>query len=143
MRPARTILPVLAIALAVAGCGDGKPDREQIESTVTSYYKAFGKGDSAEACRQLTKGAIELLEKSAGGRKCPDVLDEALKRPDYARIAPKLKNAKVVEVKISGDNATARAEVPGAGRNGTPAKVNVPLKKEGGSWKIVSTASGG
>jgi ketosteroid isomerase-like protein len=143
MRPAITILAVLAIALAAAGCGGGKPDKEQIESTITSYYRAFGSGDGAGACKQLTKGAIELLEKSAGGRKCADVLDEALKRPDYARIAPKLKNARVAEVKVSGDNATARAEVPGAGRNGAPAKATVPLKKEGGSWKIVSTASGG
>lgn len=132
-----------AATLAAAGCGGGEPDKQQIESTITSYYKAFGSGDGEAACKQLTKGAVKLLEKSAGGRKCPDVLDEALKQPAYARIAPKLRNARVVEVKISGDNATARAEVPGAGAKGAVAKASVPLKKEGGSWKIVSTASGG
>jgi ketosteroid isomerase-like protein len=143
MRPARTILPVLAAALAVAGCGGGKPDKEQIESTITSYYKAFGNGDGSGACKQLTKSAVKLIESSAGGKKCGDVLRAALKEPEYARIAPKLRNARVVEVKVSGDNATARAEVPGAGRNGAAAKASVPLKKEDGSWKIVSTASGG
>jgi hypothetical protein len=143
MRPARTILPVLAVTLAVAGCGGGEPDQQQIESTITSYYKAFGSGDGAGACEQLTKGAIKLLEKSAGGRKCPDVLADALKRPDYARIAPKLKGAKVVTVKVAGDNATAVTRVPGAGANGASVSTTVPLKKEDGSWKIVSTASGG
>jgi ketosteroid isomerase-like protein len=134
---------VLVATLAASGCGGGKSDKQQIESTITSYYKAFGSGDGAAACKWLTKSAVKLIETSAGGSKCGDVLHAALKQPAYARIAPKLQHAKVVEVTVSGNSASARAEVPGAGAKGATAKASVPLKKEGGSWKIVSTSSGG
>jgi ketosteroid isomerase-like protein len=144
MRPARAIYPVLVAALAMAGCGGGGgSDKQKIESTITSYYKAFGSGDGAGACKQLTKDAIKLLEKSAGGQKCQDVLDAARKRPAYVRIAPKLKQARVVTVKVTGKDATAVTRIPGAGKNGAAATITVPLKKEGDSWRIVSTSGGG
>lgn len=142
-RPARAIFPVVAAALATAGCGGGQPDKQKIESAITSYYKAFGGGDGSGACAQLTKDAIKLLESSAGGQKCPDVLEAALKRPAYARIAPKLKQARVVSVKVTGNDASAVTRVPGVGRNGATVSTRVPLKKEGDSWKIVSTSGGG
>jgi hypothetical protein len=131
----RALALVAALALLVAGCGgsDGPTDKAQIETTLKTYYKAFGSGDSGGACDELAKGTRAELEKAAGGKDCTAILDQALKRPDYAKVAPKLANVKVTEVNIVGDKASAKAAVPGVGR-----PTVVPLKKEAGGWKIAS-----
>jgi hypothetical protein len=125
---------VLAV-LALSGCGgdDSPTDKELIENSLTTYYKAFGTGDSGGACNELARETKEELEKAAGGKDCTEVLDQALKRPDYAKVAPKLSKVKVTEINIAGDKATAKAGVPGVGL-----PTLVPLKKENGAWKIAS-----
>jgi hypothetical protein len=127
------------LAVLVAGCGgsDKPSDGQQIETTLKTYYKAFGKGDSGGACDELAKGTRTELEKAGGGKDCTEILDQALKRPDYAKVAPKLANVDVTEVNIVGDKATAKAGVPGVGR-----PTLVPLKKEHGAWKIASPIGG-
>ena len=112
---------------------DKPTDTEQIRTALETYYKAFGKGDSGGAATSSPKGTKEELEKAAGGKDCTEVLDQALKRPDYAKVAPKLVNVQVTEIMIAGDKATAKAAVPGVGR-----PTLVPVKKEGGAWKIAS-----
>ena len=99
-------------ALLVAGCGasDKPTDKEQIETMLKTYYKAFGTGDSGGACDELAKGTTEELEKAAAARTAPRSLDQALKRPDYAKVAPKLADVKVSEVTIAGDKATAKTD---------------------------------
>ena len=148
MQAARVIAPVLAAALLATGCGGGgggKSEREKIEDSVTAYYKAFGTGDSAGACGYLAKDTRKELEKASGGKDCAKVLDEALKRPDYARIAKKLSAVTVKNVKIVGTSATAMTEVPGAdpAGNGKAVSTTVPLKKEGDTWKIASSIGEG
>jgi hypothetical protein len=123
-----------ALALLVAGCGKDKPDdKAQITTALETYYKAFGTGDSGGACKELASGTLEELEKAGGGKDCAEILDQALKRPDYAKVAPQLAKVQISAVTIAGDKATARATVPGVGK-----PTVVPLKKEGGSWKIAS-----
>jgi ketosteroid isomerase-like protein len=131
-------------ALLSAGCGPGKAtDTDQIKATITTYYKAFGSGDSQTACNQLTTDAVKTLEAAGGGKDCAELLDLALKRPAYARIAPKLEKVKVgaVQFDFKRRNASAVADVPGAGADGRDIRTSVPLKKEEGDWKIVSAAS--
>ena len=136
----RACVFALAVALLVAGCGGkSKPsDKAQIETVLTTYYTAFGSGDSGGACQELAKATKEALEKAAGGKDCTEVLDAALKRPEYKKIAPTLKGAKVKKVTIAMDKATARILVPGL-KASTP----VALKKENGAWKIASVAGDG
>jgi hypothetical protein len=137
----RALALALAVAIGAAGCGGGQSDKQQIESAITSYYKAFGSGDSAGACKQLSSAAVKQLE-ATSHRNCSTVLDQALKRPAYARIALLLPKAKVLSVKISHGAASAAVQVPGAAANGRVATIAVPLTKEDGAWKIVSAASG-
>jgi Na+-translocating ferredoxin:NAD+ oxidoreductase RnfG subunit len=142
---AGAVAAALALALVAGGCGGShKPsDKDQIETTLITYYKAFGSGDSATACNQLAKGTIEELERAAGGRDCSEVLDQALKRPDYAKIASKLDGAKVQNVTIAADKATAVIVVPGvAAAGGQGVRTTFPLKKESRSWKIASAIGG-
>ncbi len=136
----------LVVAVAVAGCGggEGQTDKQKIETTVTTYYKAFAGDDSATACNQLADDTVKELENAAGGKKCPAVLDEASKKPDYAKVAAKLDGVQVVAVKITGKTATATTQVPGlTAAGGTGVSTTVPLKKESGGWKIASTIGEG
>src|SRR3954452_21943763 len=131
---------VLAIALAVlvTGCGScGPTHRQQIETTLLTYYKSFGSGASAGACQELSKETIAQLEKPGAGKDCTEILDAALKRPDYAAIASKLKNTRVTRITVSNDKATAQILVPGVKNNGAlGVRTTVPLLKERGAWKI-------
>jgi ABC-type microcin C transport system duplicated ATPase subunit YejF len=130
----------LGAGLLVVGCGGSgnATDREQITKVLTSYYKAFGSGDSATACADLAKATRDGIEKASGGKGCTEVLDAALKRPDYARIASKLDGARIEQVTIVQDKATARILVPEL-----KARAPVALKKENGTWKIASSIAHG
>lgn len=133
-------------AVLIAGCGQsgGQSEKQKIEAAVTSYYKAFGDADTETACNQLADETVKRLEKAAGGKKCPAVLDQALKRPEYAKVAAKLGGVKVVSVKITGKSATATTQVPGlTAPGGTGVSTTVPLKEESGGWKIASTIGEG
>jgi hypothetical protein len=131
-------LAIALVAVAVGGCGgiggeQPKDEGEEVEASLVAYYKAFASGDSETACNHLAENTVAQLERAAGGRPCSEVLDRALKRPDYAKVAPKLAEVKVTEVNVAEDKATARATVPGVGKS-----TRVPLVKEDGTWKIAS-----
>jgi ketosteroid isomerase-like protein len=123
-------------AALVAGCGGGQSNSAQIKKVIGTYYEAFSNGDSATACDQLAKDTVKNLEKQAKGRACIDVLNDALQQPDYAAVAQKLKKAKITNVTVLNDKATAEIDVPGVG--GKAARTSVALKKEGDSWKIAT-----
>jgi hypothetical protein len=130
----------LVLLVLVAGCGgSAKPsDKDQITTALKSYYKSFGSGDSGGACQELAKDTRANLEKAGGGKDCTEILDAALKRPDYAKIASQLDGARVENITIAMDKATAQVIVPGVN-----AKATVPLKKENGAWKIASVVGDG
>src|SRR2546429_8188621 len=128
-------LLLVAAAFGAAGCGGASSNKAQIESTIRTYYTAFANGDSAKACDQLSTSTRAELERQGGGRKCADLLTAAGGRPGAKRVKPALKNPKFGTVNVTGNNATVSLTVAG-----TP--TTVPLKKEGGRWKIVSAVGG-
>jgi hypothetical protein len=126
---------VAALALLVAGCGGGgASDDSKIRGVITTYYEAFANGDGAAACKQLAKDTVANLEKHAKGRSCADVLNDTLQQPDYATVAPKLKQAKITKITVANDKAAAVVDVPGIKGGVT----SVGLKKEGDTWKIAT-----
>ena len=135
----RLALVLVLLGALLAGCGSSGPtDRQLIETSLLTYYKSFGKGDTGGACNELAKDTKAALEKAGRGKDCTAILDAALKRPDYAAIASKLQNARVTKITIAGDKASAVVLVPGVTANGAlGARTTVPLLKEGGAWKIV------
>jgi ketosteroid isomerase-like protein len=126
----------LATALALLpGCG-GATNQDQIKKVLGTYYQAFADGDGPTACDQLATDTVKNLEKQARGRSCSDVLNQALRQPDYAAIAAKLKDAKFSNITVVDNKATVGVLLPGVGGRG--ARTSVQLKKEGDSWKIVT-----
>ena len=130
---------LVAGALAVAGCGGGggqsSRDESQIRSTLQSYYQAFANGDAAKACSELASQTRTQFEQASGGTSCPKALARATQRPEVKKVLDRLKSAKVGQVQVSGDVATA--SVQALGRTTT-----VPLVKENGAWRIRSPLGG-
>jgi ketosteroid isomerase-like protein len=137
----------LAAVLAVGGCGgEEKPksDEAQIKAEITSYYKAFSDGDGNGACNHLTKDTRAEFEKQSRGRDCGKVFEDALKRPEYKKLAKKFADAKVSGVKVDGKNAIATVSFPGvkAADGKSTVSLSVPLEQEGGEWKIARPLGG-
>lgn len=125
-----------ATLVLVSGCGgDGKGDKEKIESTVHSYFEAFAEGDSGRACAQLVPEVADELAKAARQKTCSDAIARALERPDVKRYQPDFRNVKVLSVEIGGDKATVKVRAIGT-------TTSVPLRKEGKSWKIEGRVGG-
>jgi hypothetical protein len=139
--PRYLLIACCSATIALAGCGGSKTtDEDRVKATVVDYYKAFAAGDGETACNHLADAAREELERASGGKECPKVVDAALKRPEYARVAKDLSGVKVSDVKVSGNTAIAVAEVPGlkASDGKTAVSTSVPLLKEENTWKIAS-----
>jgi hypothetical protein len=128
----RTALPVLAVAIAVAGCGGsgGESDRERVRDTVQEYFQATARGDGDSACRSLKTNArtgFAALLAVPPARTC-----EANVRKVARRSVP-LRATQVSQVVILGDRA--RAQVTSAR---PPYSSSVALARARGSWKLLS-----
>ena len=128
---AKALVTVVVAALAVAGCG-GASDEEQVRTTVEDYIIAFVDGDGDKACDLLTKETrdafVQQVSSLVKTRDCGEAIKKLgdLAGPTVDRA---LKGAKVTEVKVNGENATATLESRGT-------KTPTQLKKEDGDWKI-------
>jgi hypothetical protein len=128
----RRIGLALACALVLSACGGGEDspgDREQIETVITTYFQAFSAGDGARACGQLSTDAQVKLVEATRADSCPEAMDEAAKQPDIEPYVEDLGDAEVVEVEVSGTEASAKVSAIGQ-------ETTIPLAKEDGEWKI-------
>lgn len=134
----RLIAAALAVAavLLVAGCGGSSapPDRDQVSATVLDYAHAFGAGDGAKACDQLTPAArarfLQLVALLARTTNCPT----AVRRVEQAvgpQAAAAFRAARVSSVQVHGSTATARL-IAGA------QSAAVRLTKQGGRWRLAA-----
>ena len=144
-----------AAALVLGACGDdddgdepaapttapatepkdgGTSDDAAIRTTMVTYIKAVADGDGATACGQLTENGKRIAASAPGAKAddCEGVIDEigaAFKPSDRARLGGV--KPEDVEVKITGDSATARF------RGAQTAK----LVRQGDRWLIDAYAT--
>jgi hypothetical protein len=132
MTAPRSIIALLVVALTLfaAGCGDS--DKDKAKSAVESYLNAVTKGDGDKACSLITEQTKKNIEK--GGRKCGETIS-ALNKGPGRQVLQAFKDAKVENVKVNGDRATADIKVKSLTQ-----KTN--LRKEDGKWKLDSTGVG-
>jgi hypothetical protein len=133
MTTRRSLIALLlaAVALFAAGCG-GSSDQDQAKSAVEDYLAAVTKGDGDKACSLITDQTKKNIER--GGRKCGETISALNKGPGRS-VLQAFKDAKVENVKVKGDRATADIKVK---------TLTQPtnLRKEGGKWKLDSTGVG-
>ena len=117
--------------IACGGSGSSGDDKTKVENRVNSLYDAFSAKDSKQICNSLTEKQKNQITKSAAksGKKqsCDKVMGFAL-----AFLGNQLKdakNAKVTDVKVDGDKATATVTYKGK-------KGRLGLSKEDGDWLV-------
>jgi hypothetical protein len=121
------LLVLAAGAVAAAGCGSTKSDRDQIRSTVEASQKAYAAGDGAAYCELLVDAARKHL---TSGRKfgCTSRVERATESLDEAS-RTRIRSARIRKMDISGDTASVTTTAPGPGRH-------IELVKIVHGWKI-------
>ena len=117
----------LLTALLFAACNSDQPTASSPEAVLKQYVAASQKQDIAAMKSLLSKGSLDLIEKSAKSQGT--TTDELLRRESAVKIknAPETRNEK-----IEGD--TASVEV----KNETTGEfdMKMPFVRENGAWKL-------
>jgi hypothetical protein len=129
LRPVRRPLVALAVAAtALAGCGGGPSDEEQVRTTVQAFSDATAAKDYQRLCDDLL--APQLVEKiKQVGLPC----EVALRRGLGDVSEPKLTIGRVT---VKGGSATADVRTSAAGQK--PSRDTLKLSKVGDDWRIAS-----
>lgn len=153
------LLAVSAVALAmsgVAGCGDDGDDTKpaaggdaaaQVTKALNAYNTAYATGDYKSMCRLLSADArrqfLAAAAKQGVKDDCAGALGTALddlpeEQLEATRAA--LRDAKVRDVQVNGDTATAALTIAA---NGSSQTSRYPIVKENGQWKVDQNLAGG
>lgn len=129
----RALLTILlaALAVTVTACGESEADRAK--SSVEDYLHAVQDGDGGKACGLLTDRAKQAIERS--GPRCAQAIS-SIKNGAASQLASRLKDAKVENVKVKGDTASAEIKLD-------PITQTVNLVKQDGKWKLEPRAFAG
>jgi PBP1b-binding outer membrane lipoprotein LpoB len=120
-------VPVLLAAFLFVGCSSEKPAADSPSAALKQYFAASQREDIAAMKALLSKGSLELIEKSARLQNASG--DDLLRRESKVKIqkAPELRNEK-----IEGDAATVEV------KNETTGEFDMvmPFVREDGAWKL-------
>jgi hypothetical protein len=127
------VLPILLAALA--GCGGGGDDRDEVRQTVRDFVTATNERDGDTLCGELL--TQEYLEKSTlatgdrAGEACRDQLD--------VTGGLRLELVSIGRTEVDGDTATVRVVIDA---DGVRAPRLLRLEREDGRWKLADGSSG-
>jgi hypothetical protein len=100
-------VPLLIVAIALAGCGGGDPDEGDAERVIRDFAKAVSESDGKTFCRELV--TREYVEKTTGATG-DNALSQCEKQIDSQKQGT-LKIVKIDKTEIDGDKATVTAQV--------------------------------
>jgi hypothetical protein len=118
----RTITAMVCAAALVAATGCGETDQEQAREVVQDYVDASNEGDFETVCDLYS----ESFKQELAVEDCPGFVEE-----NTSGAGGELS---VVDVRVSGDRATADLDVT-QGQEG-PSRVGVTLEREDDEWRI-------
>jgi ketosteroid isomerase-like protein len=129
LRLVRRPLAALAVAAAaLAGCGDGPSDEQQVRTAVQAFSDATAAKDYQRLCdRLLAPALIEKIKQA--GLPCEVALKQGL--GDVKE--PKLTIGRIA---VEGDSATADIRTSATGQ--APSRDTLKLTKLGSTWRIAS-----
>ena len=129
---------VLAVTAAGGACGGDEepggsaaraaPVAGEPETLVRTYFAALGRGDGARACRLMTDSAQRGMRQLPQG-EAPRSCERAV--AVLARDAVPVRRAKLRDLRIFGDSATARVT-----SDDPPYDSGVLLRRDEGGWKL-------
>jgi len=129
---ARPALPLVVLALGLAGCGrdgDEEPREEDaVRATLTTYAKATARGDAARICRDvLATALVERIQRQ--GVTCGEAVQAGLTGVRDPRL-------RVESVQVDGTRATAQVRSTAAGQ--PPSQDTIRLVREKAGWRIAA-----
>ena len=127
------VLPFLLLALA--GCGGGDDDPDEVRQVVRDFVEATNERDGETLCGELV--TQEYLRKST--LATGDRADEACRQQLEATTGLRLKLISLGKPKVDGDEATVRAVID---TGGVQAPLLFRLEQEDGRWKLTQGAEG-
>jgi hypothetical protein len=130
---ALTVALLAFLALGATACAKLQSDEDKAKSTVEDYLKAVTDGNGDAACQHVTEATKKNIER--GGRSCGETISSLNSGPGKS-VLEAFKDAKVENIKLSGDRGTADIKVKGLTQ-----KTN--LRKEDGTWKLDTTGVAG
>jgi hypothetical protein len=130
----RSVGLVTAVVLALAGCGGGESDEEQVRSATEDFVSAFQDEDWDQVCDLMTSEAKTAILQAGvflGGADggCEGSM-EAFNGLLDAGDREELENFEIETVEIDGDRASVTDTSTG-GDNGP-----TELRKKGGEWLV-------
>jgi ketosteroid isomerase-like protein len=114
--------------IALAGCGDGPSDEQQVRTTVQAFSDATAGKDYQRLCDHLLAPALVEKIKQAG-LPCELALERGLGDVKDPKLT-------IGAVTVKGDNATADIRTSATGQK--PARSTLKLIKVGSTWRIAS-----
>lgn len=120
----------LVAAAALAGCGSGPSDEQQVRQTLFDFAHAAARKNYRQVCRELL--APQLVEQVRQiGLPCEKALQRGLGDVRDPQVS-------VGRVVVHGDSASADVRSSAAGQ--APSRDTVQLVKVDGRWRIASLA---
>jgi hypothetical protein len=123
--------PACALALAgvaLAACGGGPSDEEQVRQTVSAFGHATAAKDYRRLCDDLLAPRL-IAQVQSVGLPCEAALQRGLGR---------VRDAQLVVGRITVAGQTARAEVRTSAAGQAPSRDVLRLAKVKGRWRIAS-----
>ena len=122
-------LPLLIVAIALAGCGGGDANAGDAEQVIRDFAEAVSKSDGDKFCKELV--TREYLEQTTGATG-DNAVSQCVKQIDSLQQGS-FKIVKIDKTTIDGDKATVTAQVETQGRK-------VPqvfrLEKQDGKFRL-------
>jgi hypothetical protein len=122
----------LALALALAGCGDSGPtDEQQVRTTLSAFSKATAAKDYQALCDKILAPSL-IADLKKIGLPCEIALQQGLGEVQQPRLI-------IGDVKVTGRTATAEVRTSAEGQ--PPSSDTIELEQTDKGWRIASLAS--
>jgi hypothetical protein len=122
----------LALALALAGCGDSGPtDEQQVRATLTAFSKATAAKDYQQLCDKILAPSL-IADLKKIGLPCEIALQQGLGDVKQPKLI-------VGDVKVKGKTATAQVRTSAEGQ--APSSDTIELQHTDDGWRIASLAT--